>query len=142
MSLDDINALAQQPRGGRWIKLRNAGDKITGELLSIEEMNRTDPSGEIVLSRKNNPRKIWRVRIQTEQNDDVDDDGIRIFDANEAAQQAIKECIRRDGALTVGGTIAIAVTADPPSAMSQATYVAKFKAGKPKPAAVNVDDLI
>lgn len=145
MSFDEFNAMLSAPRGGRWVKLRDTGDKITGTLLDVEMINRTTPDGEVVLGKKSGkPRRVARIRIQTDQTDGPDDDGIRIFDANEAAQSALADCVQRDGQLAAGGTIAIAVTHPPRDAYSQATYAAKFKPGKPvaKPAAVNVDELI
>lgn len=141
MSFDDFNDLMSQPRGGRWIKLAEVGDKLTGELISIEMVNRTDPEGNLVLGKKSGkPRRIARIRIQTTDTDD--DDGIRIFDANESAQDALRDCINRDGRLEPGGTLAIAVSAAPRDKWSQATYTAKFKAGKPKAKTVTADDLL
>lgn len=146
MSFDELNALLATPRGGRWVKLRDAGDKIVGELLDVEMINRTDPSGEIVLGKKSGkPRRVARIRIQIDP-ESPDDDGVRIFDANESAQTALQECVRRDGALAAGGTIAIAVTESPKDSYSQATYAAKFKPGKASAkkttVPVDVDELI
>ena len=139
MTFDDINDELSAPRGGRWVKLADKGDKVTGELLSIEMLNRTDPEGNLVLGKKSGkPRRIARVRIQTD--DTSDDDGVRIFDANEAAQEALRDCIAKDGRLQPGGTITIAVTAAPRDKWSQATYGARFKPGKAK--TVDLDDLI
>lgn len=144
MSFDELNNMLTAPRGGRWVKLRDTGDKITGELIDVEMINRTDPSGEVVLGKKSGkPRRVARIRIQTADHNDPDDDGIRIFDANESAQTALAECVARDGKLAAGGTIAIAVVGAPRDAYSQATYAAKFKPGKPAAkTAVSVDDLI
>lgn len=141
MSFDDFNDLMSQPRGGRWVKLTEPGDKLTGELISIEMLNRTDPEGNVVIGKKSRkPRRIARIRIQTD--DTGDDDGVRIFDANESAQDALRDCIVKDGRLEPGGTLAIAIAAPAKDKWSQATYLAKFKPGKTKPKPVGADDLL
>ena len=141
MSFDDFNDLMSQPRGGRWVKLSEPGDKLIGELVSIEMLNRTDPEGNVVLGKKSGkPRRIARIRIQTDDTDD--DDGVRIFDANESAQDALRDCIAKDGRLEPGGTLAIAVAAAPKDKWSQATYTAKFKPSKAKPKPIAADDLL
>jgi hypothetical protein len=127
-NLDEFNTEALKPRGGKWIKLSAVGDAVKGELLDIETVNRTDPEGNVVLSRKTgNPRKVIRVRIQTELRDDTEDTGERIFDANESAQDALRDAAKKTP-FQIGGTIAIKLVEAAPTAMSQAKYTAAFKA--------------
>lgn len=136
MGIDDFNEEAQKPRGGRWVKLAAKGDFVKGELLDMEIINRTDPEGNVVLSRKTgNPRKVTRVRIQTELREDGDDDGVRIFDANESATDALYKA----APFIIGGTIAIQLTEEPPDKFSQASYTVAFKAAEP---VVSASDLL
>lgn len=136
MPIDDFNTWIDQPRGGRWIKLTNPGDILKGELVDIDLINRTTPDGEIVLGKKSGkPRKVARVTVRVTP-EDADDDGIRIFDANEAAQAAL----RTAGRLEQGGTIAITIDQAAPDKFSQATYRCQFKPGTT--ARSTVDDLI
>ena len=68
MSFDELNNMLTAPRGGRWVKLRETGDKIAGELIDVEMINRTDPSGEVVLGKKsgNSTDKITQLGNQIE----------------------------------------------------------------------------
>ena len=135
---------AERPRGGRWIKLQKKGDRVDGTLISIEAKPRTDPDGNPVLSRKTQqPRKIYRVAIQTTLKEDDDDTGIRYWDANEAGKTALEDAYHAAGTRNlVGGRVAVAVAADPPDSFSQATYRVKFEppAAKPEPVA-DLDEL-
>ena len=89
MTINDLNDDLAKPRGGKWVKLTEVGDKVTGVILDAEMVNRTDPEGNVVLNKKSGkPRRIARLRLQTD--DDSDDDGVRIFDANESAQDALR----------------------------------------------------
>ncbi len=136
--LDDFNQQASKPVGGRWAKLKDVGDKMQGVLLSAEIRDRTDPEGNIVVGRKSGkPRNIWRLIIQTDLRDDTDDDGIRVFDANEAAQNAIRDALP----LTVGNRVGVQITAAAADSYSQATYAFAQKAAEVAPAPA-VDDLV
>lgn len=134
MSIDELNAEITRPRGGRWVKLTDVGDKIVGTLIDAEMTERRDLDGQVVLGKKSGkPRKIARLRIQTDERIDADDDGLRIFDGNEAAQSALREI----APLEIGSLIAIQVTQAAPDKWSQATYKAT---AKPAPKKVSLDD--
>lgn len=123
MAINDFNDWADTPRGGRWVKLVNPGDILKGELVDIDLINRTTPDGEVVLGKKSGkPRKVARVTVRVQPEDDTDD-GIRIFDANEAAQTALRSV----GRLEAGGIIAIAIDQPAADKFSQATYRCQFK---------------
>jgi hypothetical protein len=129
MSIDQLNADLTRPRGGRWVKLTDPGDKIVGTLVDAEMTERRDLDGNVVLGKKSGkPRMIARLRIQTDERSDADDDGVRIFDGNEAAQQALREV----APLTIGSLIAVWVTEAAPDKWSQATFKASQKAAPKK----------
>lgn len=142
MSMQDFYNDVERPRGGRWVKLKNKGDRLDGKLVSIEVMNRTDPEGNVVLGRKSlQPRKIYRVIVEVpaEQREGQDDNGLRIWDANEAGQSAVQDAYKAAGTKElIGGRFAVAVTAEAPDSFSQATFKAKFD--PPAPSKVELDD--
>ena len=124
MSLDQINEELAKPRGGKWAKLLNPGDRVVGILIDGEKVNRTDPEGNVVVGKKSGePRKVFRLWLQTDERADGDDDGVRIFDANESAQRALAEI----QPLQPGWQLALAVTAAAPSKFEQCTYKAQQK---------------
>ena len=106
-----------------------------------EVRQRTDPEGNVVLGRKSGqPRKVYRVTFEVPQakREGDEDDGLRIWDANEAGQTAIREAYKAAGTKElIGGRFAAVVTADAPDSFSQATYKAKFE---PAPKTVELDD--
>lgn len=133
MSIDELNEELSKPVGGRWVKLKEVGDKVVGTLLDAEMRDRTDPDGNVVLGKKSGkPRRICRLRIQTDERLDSDDDGIRVFDANEAGITALRDI----APLEIGSLVAIQVTEAAPDPYSQATYKASAKAA---PRVVEVD---
>lgn len=142
MSMQDFYNDVERPRGGRWVKLKNKGDRLDGTLVSIEVKNRTDPEGNVVLARKSQqPRKIYRVTVEipAEQREGQDDTGLRIWDANEAGQTAVQDAYKTAGTKElIGGRFAVAVTAEAEDSYSQATFKAKFD--PPTPAKVELDD--
>lgn len=118
------------------MKLTEVGDKVVGTLIDAEMINRTDPDGNVVLGKKSGkPRKVARLRIQTDARDDADDDGLRIWDANEAGQSALREI----APLEIGSLIAVQVTAAAPDKWSQCTYKATAKPA-PKTVSLEADD--
>jgi hypothetical protein len=124
MSLDELNAELAKPRGGKWAKLSEVGDRLVGTILDGETVNRTDPEGNVVLGKKSGkPRRVYRLRLQTDLRDDPEDDGVRIFDANESAQDALRAC----APLQIGAQLAIAIVGAPADKWSQATYKAQQK---------------
>lgn len=134
MSLSELNAELTKPVGGRWVKLKEVGDKVVGTLLDAELRDRTTPDGDVVLGVKSGkPRRICRLRIQTDLRDDADDDGVRVWDANESGITALRDI----APLEIGSMIAVQVTAAAPDKYSQATYKAS---AKPAPKTVAIDD--
>lgn len=134
MSIADLNNELTKPVGGRWVKLKEVGDRVVGTLVDAEMRDRTDPDGNVVLGKKSGkPRRICRLRIQTDEHIDADDDGLRIWDANEAGINAL----RAVAPLEIGALIAVQVTGAAPDAYSQCTYKATAKAPVKK---VDLDD--
>lgn len=132
---NDFYEDVERPVGGRWVKKEDfsaKGDKIEGTLVGIEVRQRTDPEGNVVLGRKSGqPRKIYRVtfEVPAAKRDGDEDDGLRIWDANEAGQTAIREAYKAVGTKElIGGKFGAIVTAEAPDSFSQATYKAKFEA--------------
>ena len=130
--------------GGSWVKLNEKGDTISGVVMSIDVLERTDPEGNVVKSRKTDkPRKIYRLRfvIPEAERDGGDDDGIRIFDANESAKSAIIRAFKECGESEVEGLdFWLKVSAERETPMSQLGYEAKFKKGAGLPAAAVADE--
>lgn len=108
--------------GGKFVKLRDSGDAVIGELLGIDERQKMW-EGAPVLSRKTGePRKEWVITLRTELSEGPDDDGIRKIAANEGLQIAIKNHMRETKALFPdgwGGRLAIGVKVGAPNATSQ-----------------------
>jgi hypothetical protein len=135
----------ERPRGGTWVTkdggFSKKGDRIGGTLLSIEVRDRTDPAGDVVLGRKSGKaRKIYRVMFEapTAERTGPDDDGIRIWDANEAGQTAVRDAYKAAGTKElIGGQFSARIVADAPDSYSQATYQAKFE---PAPKTVELPD--
>jgi hypothetical protein len=132
---NDFIAELDRPVGGRWVKTADfstKGQRIGGTLHNIEVRPRTDPEGNIVVGRKSGqPRKIFRVTFEVpkETRDGEDDDGLRIWDANEAGQTAIRSAYQQAGTKElIGGKFSARIVADAPDSFSQATYQAKFEA--------------
>jgi hypothetical protein len=144
---NDFIADLDRPVGGRWIKkdeFTSKGQRIGGTLVSIEVRPRTDPEGNIVVGRKSGqPRKVYRVKFEVpkETRDGSEDDGLRIWDANEAGQNAIRTAYQQAGTKElIGGQFSARVTAEAPDSFSQATYQAKFEpAPKTLPSELDAD---
>jgi hypothetical protein len=141
---NDFYEDVERPRGGRWVKsadFSTKGQKIGGTLVGIEVRQRTDPEGNVVVGRKSGqPRKIYRVtfEIPAAKRDGDEDDGLRIWDANEAGQTAISDAYKAVGTKElIGGKFEAVVTADAPDSFSQATYKARFEKA---PKTVELDD--
>lgn len=139
--IQDLN----RPRGGQWVTkdggFSKTGDKIGGTLVSIDFLDRTDPEGNVVLGRKSGKaRKIYRVRFEVpaDQRVDADDDGLRIWDANEAGQTAVRDAVKKAGTNElIGGKFRARVKAQAPDSFSQAIYEAEFE---PAPKKVDLPD--
>lgn len=135
----------ERPRGGKFVKyddFKEKGQRIAGTLLGIEPRDRTTPEGDIVLGRKSGkPRKVYWVsfEVPADQRTDVDDDGLRIWEANEAGQTAIRDAYKAAGTKElIGGKFSARVVAEAPDSFSQATYQAKFE---PAPKTVDLPDV-
>lgn len=140
-TLDALNE-AVAARGGRYLKLRSTDDPaVDGEILAFEERDRTDPDGNVVTSRKSGQaRREWLFTISTDLREDGEDDGVRKFAANESAQRAIADAIKKSGQkAAIGGRLQVAVSQNPEDSYSQATYAAKYTPAAP--AGVSADDL-
>ena len=132
MSIDALNDEITKPRGGKWVKLTDVGDKVVGTLIDAEIVERRDLDGAVVLGKKSGkPRTVARLRIQTDERLDGDDDGLRILDGNES----VKDALRQIAPLEIGSLIAVQVTAAAPDKWSQATYRAT---SKPAPKVVDI----
>lgn len=130
---NDFLADLDRPRGGRWVKKDDfsaKGDKISGLLREIDIRDRTDPEGNVVLGRKSGKaRKIYRVTFEVPavERDGAEDDGIRIWDANEAGQTAVRDAVKKAGTKElIGGQFRARVKAEAPDSFSQATYEVEF----------------
>lgn len=116
---DTINHQAETS-GGAWVKLREQGDAIVGDLLDITERPKTW-EGQPVLSRKGNLRTEWVITVKVDPTDD-EDDGIRKVPAAETLQWAIQNHLKATGARfpsTWGGRLGIGVKKSPDSPTSQ-----------------------
>ena len=137
----------ERPRGGKWVQFndfKEKGQKIEGTLVSIEVRPRINPkNGEVIRGQKSGkPRRVYRVtfEVPADKRDGTDDDGLRIWDANEAGQIAIRDAYKAVGTKElIGGRFAAVIVAAAEDDYSQATYKAKFEAA-PKTATVELDD--
>lgn len=143
MALSDFYDDANRPRGGKWVKLAEVGDKIVGTVIDIEIRDRRDLDGNVVLSRKTGKaRKEYVVVLEVDETDGPDDDGIRKVSCNESAQTAIIDAFRKAGGGDIAGArFALQVTVAAADKFSQASYAASIKKAA-KPVTVPVDELI
>lgn len=141
MTMQDFYEDVERPRGGRWVKLKDKGDRLDGKLVSIEVLDRTNPEGDVILHRKTGkPRKIYRVIVEVPEREDSDDDGLRIWDANESGQTAVREAYKAAGTKElIGGRFAVVLTSEAEDTYSQASYKAKFEPPAPSKT-VELDD--
>lgn len=139
----------ERPRGGTFVKyddFKDKGQRIAGTLRNIEIRDRTNPDdGSVVLGRKSGkPRKVYQVTFEVPDDErrDEDDNGLRIWEANEAGQTAIRDAVKAAGTKElIGGKFTARVKAPAPDKFSQATYEAKFEpAPKTLPAELDNDD--
>jgi hypothetical protein len=137
MSLDELNQEIAS-RGGRWVKLRNKGDVIEGEILDFVRRDRTDPEGNIVYKRgTTQPRTEWVFTLATDLREEDDDDGVRRVPCNESAQGAVSRAVKESGAAVVlGGRLKLGVAKDPEGDFSQPEFIARYT---PPTAAAEID---
>lgn len=127
MSIDAMNeAIARS--GGKWVKVRNAGDKIAGRLADYEERPKTWKDAPVLNSKTGKPRIEWVLTLEVDEADGPDDDRLRKVTANESMQRAISAAVRASGKpAEIGGHLAIAVKNEAASDTEQAEYVAAYK---------------
>jgi hypothetical protein len=121
-----IDALNDLPTSGRWVKLKNKGDKITGTLVGADWRDLTDLDGNPVRARKTGKQRRELILTLQVQPTDADDDGIRKVPLKESGQRAVNEAEGKTWA--IGGEVTIGVVADPETTMSQPTFKAKYTA--------------
>lgn len=107
--------------GGKSAKFDKHGDSITGVITAEPELRQqTDfKTGKALFWDNGDPIMQMVVRLQTEQREDSDDDGIRAVYLkggfkNPTTQKAVADAVRAAGAkgLAVGGTLTLTYTGD------------------------------
>lgn len=118
--LDDINREAASI-GGTWVKLQSKADGVLEGTVVNAEVRGMTFEGDPVLNRKTGEqRREWVLALV------VNGETVKVS-LKEAAQRAIATALSEaNSKLAEGGTLKIAVTADPPDTRSQATYKAKY----------------
>ena len=115
----DPMALLMGGGGGRSAKFENPGDKVSGEILSVESKQQTDLDGNPKTWDNGDP--MWQVVVvlATDEREDDEDDGRRAVYLKGSRKYAstataVAEAVKAAGAKTleVGGTLALAYTGD------------------------------
>lgn len=120
--MDQINSF-----GGAWKKLnRKEHGVLEGTVISAEVRDKTFEGTPVVSRKSGKVRQEWVITLQTDENNDPDDDGVRKFSANESAQRAIATAVKDSKKpLEEGSYLKIAVVKDPASSTEQAEYKAQ-----------------
>lgn len=158
---DQLNRNIETGGGGTWVKLRDRGASVAGELLGIEERDKMFNGAPVLSQRSGKPRTEWVItlRVDTPDPSIEDDDCVRKVAATETLQWAITDHMRDTGqrfTSSWGGRLAIVVVngaTGPTASMEKADFQVKYVAPSgPSPAAINaavdqpstpsVDDLI
>lgn len=126
MGIADFNSYAANA-GGKWVSLKEHGDRIVGELIDTEERTKTWEGKPVLSQKSGKPRTEIIVTIKVDDRTDDEDDGIRKVAANESMQRALIAAAKKTP-FVAGGKLAIECTAPAPTSTSQATYGAAFKA--------------
>ncbi len=135
MSLvDTLNQAIDRPVGGTWLKLRETGQSIVGELIEITERGKTYDGAPVLSRRTGEQRLEWVIKLKVDQPDPqiTDDDCIRNIAAGETLQWAITDYMRDAGLrfrFGWGGRLAIVVAkgADSPtSSVEKDGYQIKY----------------
>lgn len=131
-------------RGGRWTKLKEAGDKVIGTLLDLDVRDKRDLEGAVVLGKKSGkPRKEYVLTFEVDDRDGPDDDGVRKLSLNESGQTAFVAAYKAAGGGDIAGArFAVQVTAEAPDKFSQASYACTIRKGAAKPVTVPIDELV
>lgn len=131
--MDDLNTAVAEV-GGNWRNLRTKADgALEGKVIAFDKRHKTF-EGEVVLNRKTKePRWEWVFTLEV----DGEADPVK-YSANESAQRAIADAIRKSGnKAAIGDTLKIGVIEDPEDDRSQARYGAKWTKARQ---AIDVDD--
>jgi hypothetical protein len=105
--------------GGKSASFEKPGDKVSGEILTVESRQQTDLDGALKCWDNGDP--MWQVvvTLQTTEREDGDDDGKRTVYLKGSRKYAstataVGEAVKAAGAKTleVGGTLALAYTGD------------------------------
>lgn len=129
MSFDDINRRVENT-GGAWVKLNEEGHELKGELVALEYRPLLDYNTKVqLISKAGNKREelVVTVRIDEDQRDGDDDDGIRKASLKESGQYALIDAIKASGRPAEAGARIGIRCMGRPSQMEQATYEAGYK---------------
>jgi len=143
MAFDDFYSDAQN-RGGTWVKVKEAGEKVVGTIVDIEIRDRRDMEGVVVVGKKSGkPRKEYVVTFEVDDRDNDDDDGTRKMSLNESGQTAFIAAYKAAGGGDIAGArFAFQCTATAPDKFSQASYACSIKKGAKRVTVPNIDELI
>lgn len=136
MSIDALNDIHI---GGKWVKLKNKGDRVAGKLVSADRRERRDMSGNVVYKRGTQTPRLEIILTLQVTPESPDDDGVRKVACNEAMQAALAAA-KPAGGFVPGGELVLGCVEDAPDTMSQARYAAKFTA--PAASTAALDDLL
>lgn len=144
MTLADFYEDVAKPRGGKWIRLAEVGDKVVGTIIDIEVRDRRTPDGEVVANKKTGkPRKEYVVTLEIDDREDDEDDGIRKVSCNESAQDAVRDAFNKAGGGDISGArFALQLVGAAPDKFSQAKYACSIKKSAKPVTVPSIDELI
>lgn len=133
--------------GGRWAKFTEPGDKVVGDIVSLETRQQTTVEGDPKTWDNGDPMWEVVVSLQTALQEDGDDDGIRLVAISGSKKYASKakataDALKTAGAKTMetGASFGLAYTGDGEPTKRGYTapklYAATYTAPK---AAANID---
>lgn len=132
--------------GAKSAKFPEVGTVVKGSITTPPTLSQqTDfTTGALKTWDDGKPQMQLVVTIQTDEKDDVEDDGVRSLYVKGAMQAAVKDAIRKAGArgLEVGGTIAIKYTGDGVAKTRGMNPPKQFAAQYVPPTAKAVDDFL
>jgi hypothetical protein len=110
--------------GGASARFDNIGDTITGTILNLEMRQRTDiATGDPLTWPNGDPQMQAVIAVQTTEQDDEDDDGIRVLyvkGSKKAGSRSLHDAVATAAKtagknLEPGGTLTVTYTGDEPS---------------------------
>jgi hypothetical protein len=119
--------------GGRSASFKNEKDMVWGDVVHSEVRQQTDfDSGELLFWNDGKPRLQLVISLQTEEQDDEEDDGVRKVYAKGNMLKAIRAAIAKAGARGIenGGKLAVQYVGDgpkPPRGFPPKLYGAKYE---------------